>query len=280
MNRISHFRFSRSQRSGIFFLAVCIVTLQAVLWSGVLDRPADEDPSSDPLAERVNAYVDSLKRAENNKVYTPNPFNPNYMSDHKGYRFGMTPEEIDRLFAFRAKGGFVNNAEEFQQVTGVHDTVLNKMSLFFDFPRFPVRADKGGVAVVKEDLNLATASSLIKVYGIGPVLAERIVAYRNRLGGFHVPDQVDEVYGVNEDVLSELWRHFKLDDPMPFEKLNINTAGLHELAALPYVSRSLASKIVAYRSVHQRLDSLEELTKFHNLSEKDLARIQLYLRVE
>ncbi|THD66408.1 helix-hairpin-helix domain-containing protein [Robertkochia marina] len=280
MNRISHFRFSRSQRSGIFFLVVCIVVLQGVLWSGLLDRPEAEDPSSDPIAERVNAYVDSLKSVENNKVYAPLPFNPNYMSDHKGYRFGMTPEEIDRLFAFRAKGRFVTDAGEFQRVTGVHDSVLNKMSPFFNFPRFPGRSVRETSGIVKEDLNFATASSLVRVYGIGPVLAERIVAYRNRLGGFQVADQLEEVYGVNEDVLSELWRHFKLDDPEPFIKLDINTAGLNELAEVPYVSRSLASKIVAYRSVHQRLDSLEELTKFHNLSEKDLARIKLYLRVE
>ena len=280
MKSLSHFRFSRSQRSGIFFLGACVVVLQLLIWNGIFSSEPLVNDMAEPVAERFEAYMDSLQRAEGERDYSPKPFNPNFMSDHRGYMFGMTPVEIDRFFDFREKGNFVKSAEEFQKVTGIHDSVLARMSPYFSFPRFPEKAKRAVAVISKADINLATPASLQKVYGIGPVLAERIVAYRERLGGFCVPDQLTEVYGLKEEVLSELWRHFHLDEPAKYGVKDINMAGLEELSAVPYISSSLAAKIVAYRSVHQRIDSMEELTKIHDLSEKDLTRIQLYLKVE
>ncbi|NNK30322.1 MAG: helix-hairpin-helix domain-containing protein, partial [Flavobacteriaceae bacterium] len=48
-------------------------------------------------------WVDSLKTAADKDL----PFykyNPNYLSDYQGYLLGMSPEEIDRIFAYRAQG--------------------------------------------------------------------------------------------------------------------------------------------------------------------------------
>ncbi|MBL7471605.1 helix-hairpin-helix domain-containing protein [Robertkochia sediminum] len=279
MKRSSHFRFSKSQRSGIFFLGICVVVVQVLIWQGFFDRAEQEAHADASYMERLNVYLDSLDR-EARVVYKQRPFNPNYMSDQKGYGFGMTTEAIDRLFAFREKGGFVNTAKQFQEVTGIHDTLLAKMAPYFQFPRFAGSSKKRIVATPGVDINAASASDLEKVYGIGPVLAGRIVAYRERLGGFAVKGQLEEVYGLPQEVLPELWQKFHLDLPVSYEKLDINTADLKALSAIPYVSQSLASKILAYRSMHKRIDSLGELTKFHNLSEKDLGRIGLYLVVE
>lgn len=280
MKRLSHFRFSRSQRSGILFFSACIVILQVLIWKGVFTPDIPLVPVSDPEVERVNGFIDSVLAGAKEPVYTPTPFNPNFMSDHKGYMFGMTPEEIDRLFAFREKGGFIRTKEEFREVTGVHDSVFLQMAPLFRFPRFPETRQKVVAELQKQDINTAAAESLQQVYGIGPVLAERIVAYRERLGGFAVKEQLEEVYGLQKEVVAEVWRHFHLDNPAKITRLDINSADLDALAETPYISMSLASRIVAYRSVHRRLDSLEELTKIHDLSQKDLSRIQLYLKVE
>ena len=280
MKRISHFRFSRSQRSGIFFFTLVVMVLQGLIWKGVFVSEATPGELSDAYIAEVNRLMDSLKRAESAVLNTPKPFNPNYMSDHMGYRFGMTPGQIDRLFAYREAGHFVNSAKDFQKVTGVHDSVYGVMAPLFVFPRFARTVNPVVDKVTRADLNTAGVKALQEVYGIGPVLAERIIAYREQIGGFALPDQLTEVYGLSADVQKEIWRHFHLDQPAVYPRLDINLAGLNELAAIPYISKALAAKIVAYRSVHQQLDSLEELTKFHNLSKKDLTRIELYLRVK
>lgn len=51
------------------------------------------------------------------------------------------------------------------------------------------------------DLNKATEEQLQKLDGIGPVLAERIVAYRQEHGDFTSVDQLLEVEGIGEGIL-------------------------------------------------------------------------------
>ncbi|ONH24897.1 ComEA family DNA-binding protein [Pseudofrankia asymbiotica] len=53
-------------------------------------------------------------------------------------------------------------------------------------------------------LNTATAEQLDTLPGIGPVLAERIVRYREENGPFASPDQLAEVPGVGDQRLAEL----------------------------------------------------------------------------
>lgn len=60
------------------------------------------------------------------------------------------------------------------------------------------------VASVPLDLNLATEADLDTLPGIGPVLAARIVAYREQSGPFQSVDQLLEVSGVGPAVLGGL----------------------------------------------------------------------------
>jgi competence protein ComEA len=64
----------------------------------------------------------------------------------------------------------------------------------------PVGAVGGGgtTAGGLVDLNRATAADLERLSGIGPVLAERIVAWREENGGFGSIDQLREVPGIGE----------------------------------------------------------------------------------
>ena len=52
-------------------------------------------------------------------------------SDFKGYRLGMSIEEIDRLHKFREQGKFVNSIKRFQEITQVSDSLLNIIAPYF-----------------------------------------------------------------------------------------------------------------------------------------------------
>jgi competence protein ComEA len=56
----------------------------------------------------------------------------------------------------------------------------------------------------KLDLNRATAEDLDELPGIGPVLAERIIAEREQTGGFKSVGQLREVPGIGEKTFQEL----------------------------------------------------------------------------
>lgn len=66
--------------------------------------------------------IDSLKANEQPK--TIYPFNPNFISDQRGYFLGLSPQEIDLLHAYRKQGKWINSLREFQKVTGVDSTWL------------------------------------------------------------------------------------------------------------------------------------------------------------
>ena len=54
------------------------------------------------------------------------------------------------------------------------------------------------------DLNRATAADLDALPGIGPVLAQRIVDYRQEQGPFTSVDQLDDVPGIGPALFAQL----------------------------------------------------------------------------
>ncbi len=288
----SHFTFDKKQRSGIFFLLLIIGAVQIVYFT------VDFRTASSPQIEeaRLLAFqqeIDSLKLvALENKKPKIFPFNPNYITDHKGYTLGMTPDEVDRLHTFREENKFVNSAKEFQQVTKVSDSLLAAISPFFKFPDWVIQRQKASakkqfkkpkkdeVPAVRNDLNTASAEALKEISGIGDVLSKRIVKFRNRLGGFLSEEQLHDVYGLKPEVVERLLLRFELQSKPAIVKININEASISELAALVYFDYKTAKRIVAYRTQVGNIVSFDELTKIEGFPSEKINRIALYLTFE
>lgn len=62
----------------------------------------------------------------------------------------------------------------------------------------------------KINLNTATANELEEIPGVGPVLATRIIEYREANGGFKNFQEVDAVSGVGPSLLEQLRQHATL----------------------------------------------------------------------
>ena len=240
----------------------------------------------------IQKQVDSLKQLalieKGPKIY---PFNPNYITDYKGYTLGMSPKEIDRLLEFRKTGKYVNSAREFQQVTQVSDSLLNTFSNYFRFPDWIQKNKKENkVSAIRDkslspkkkiiDLNLASQEELMQVYGIGEKLSARILKFRNRLGGFLVNEQLYDVYGLDAQTVSRTLERFRVINPPEIEKIKINTATVSEITQLVYINRLLAQKIVRHREEKGLFNSLEELSVMFNDSKEKIDRIGLYLSFE
>ena len=84
------------------------------------------------LDSLLQQNIDFLKAVENPKmIYT---FNPNFISDQRGYFLDLSPQEIDRLHAYRKQVKWINSVREFKKVTGVDSNWLHTYSTFFNFP--------------------------------------------------------------------------------------------------------------------------------------------------
>ena len=244
--------------------------------------------------------IDSLKAIEienrKPKVY---PFNPNYITDYKGEQLGMSLEEIDRLLAFRKTNKFINSKEEFQNITKVSDSLLNKISPYFKFPDWVVKQNQSSnssrnskesftensykkkeVKISTTDINKATAEDFQSISGIGSAFSNRIIKYRSKLQGFSFDDQLYEVWGLDKEIADKVLSVFKIDEKPIIKKVNINTIEFKQLLKNPYVDYELCKKIFNYRDEVAELQNISELKHIEGFPVELYDRIVLYLEAK
>ena len=294
MNLKSHFTFNRQQRCGVLLLLLLIISLLCIYW--FVDF-SEEDTFDTSSAEIVAAQkeLDSLRLVEIEKRKPKKyPFNPNFITDYKGYTLGMSNEEIDRLLQYRKEDKWINSAADFKKVTGVSDSLLAELSPYFKFPdwvtnpqsksNFTNYKNEKGFSekpfAQKIDLNKATEEQLQQVSGIGEALSNRIISYREKLGGFSNDIQLYEVYGLNPEVAQRTLNLFTVKTPKPIVKINVNKASASDIATVPGISFETAKKIWEFRILREKINSIQELDKIEGISERELRLIQLYLSIE
>jgi DNA uptake protein ComE-like DNA-binding protein len=124
--------------------------------------------------------------------------------------------------------------------------------------------------------NSADSADFERLPCIGPVLARRIVRYRNLLGGFYDAGQIKEVYGISDSVYFII-RNRLLADTLGIKKLNLNEASESDLSRHPYIGRFVARGIIRYRSSVHTIRSLDELVKNGLIPAENIEKLEKYL---
>lgn len=299
IDKKNHFKYDKSQRNGIFYLGIIIIILQ--LFYHLFDFSSSKiENVKTPQFLALQNKIDSLKVIEiNNRKPKIFPFNPSFITDYKGYKLGMSIQEIDKLHTYRKKGKYINSTRQFQQVTGVNDSLLHQLKPHFKFPDWlskkPNSISRGKFnyknvekdnnnnqenKIKIKDINKAEVSELKSIYGIGDKLAERIIKFRNKIGGFYFEDQLNEVYGLKPEVILRLNKKFKILSKPKINKININEASFKEILHLPYIDYKLTKNIFEYKDEFAEIQNIEELKKIDSFPIDKYDRIILYLKTE
>lgn len=285
----SYFKFSRGQRSGIFLFFGIIIVLQLAYFFTDFSSLSKISPEKEKWLS-LQSEIDSMKQQKRDYVPKIYPFNPNFITDYKGYKLGMSVAEIDRLLAFRKGNKYVNSPKEFQNVTKISDSLLNVISPYFKFPdwvnnkkgfkdykKYPNTAFAKKEKIVIIDINQASQEDLIKIYGIGEAISLRILKFKESLGGFVSMEQMKDVWGLSDEVIENLNSHFKILALPNLKKIDINNASIKELSQFPYFKYPLSKNIVTYRSMNGDIKNIDDLTKIKGLSIDKANIIALYL---
>jgi competence protein ComEA len=135
------------------------------------------------------------------------------------------------------------------------------------------------------NVDLASAGELARLPKVGPRLAKTIVADRQTHGPFGSLEALDRVAGIGPGLLKTIgphvvfggagapWAGGQLGSRAP-APLNINTASLAELDALPGIGPAKARAIVRYREEHGRFTAVERLADVPGLSRATLVRLK------
>lgn len=272
--------FDYQRNRGILALLVLIVVAQLVFYYW---------PISSSFAEvedtRLQTELDSLRQLAARHKDTIYPFNPNFISDYKGFKLGITTVQLDKLQAFRAAGKYVNSAEEFQRVTGISDSLLRRIAPAFRFPEWVKNKRKeseqktAAQHIEKQDINTATQEELMKIYGIGEGFSNRILKYKEKLQGFTYIDQVAEVYGLEKEVYERVAARFEVKTPPVIVKKDLNTISRYDLSKIPYIKYGESNKIIGLRSEVGMFKYLDDLLQIEGFDEARIKRLALYLYV-
>lgn len=77
----------------------------------------------------------------------------------------------------------------------------------------------------KVDINLAGEADLRAIPGVGPVLAQRIIAHRTSTGGFKGLEELRQVRGIGEKKLANLIRYLELSTEVSGRRQHLQPGG-------------------------------------------------------
>jgi DNA uptake protein ComE-like DNA-binding protein len=149
---------------------------------------------------------------------------------------------------------------------------LDKNNLISIFNKFEPKK------IVRFDINKADAVKLSSIRGIGKVFSERIINYRNLLGGFVCTSQFEEIYGLKEEICSKLIVHVFVDT-QAIKTINLNEISIDSLKQHPYFNWSLSNAIVNYRYQHGEFKSKLNIKKIHLVNDEIYRKIAPYISV-
>jgi len=278
--------YTRSQRIGLLLFFLLILLVQALYFFCDFKENDKSNLKEEKDWLTNQKSIDSIKQNANHRKDTIYPFNPNFITDFKGYKLGMSIAEIDRLLAYRKQNKFINSAKEFQEVTKVSNDLLHKLEPYFKFSEkkdyskfYPEKADnniKSKTSIVRKDINTASKEDLMKIFGIGDKISERILKQKEKLGAFVSMEQMKDVWGLSPEVVEALNKNFFIKNTQGVKKLNINKITIKELMLFPYFNYTIAKEIVIYISMNKKIKK-EDLSKIKGFPIDKIKFISLYL---
>ena len=205
-----------------------------------------------PHSPYVESFRQATRRVENFR------FNPNTVSVEDLQRLGFSEKQAQAIDNYRAAGGQFRRKADFATSFVVADSVYRRLERYIDIPRL--------------DLNRADSSALDALPGIGPWFAQKILEYRDELGGYSFPEQLLDIYHFDREKYDGLSDLVFCSPPAPFA---LWTLPADSLRRHPYIrSAQAARSIVLFRDNTPRNGwSVEALAAAGILPPDDAARL-------
>jgi competence ComEA-like helix-hairpin-helix protein len=274
-------KFTRRERRGswiLLFLLLALIILPKffknnsdplhfVLTEEELQMKADFERKQVSKKSHTKFQYSDDKKSSSRPVPTE-PFDPDTMSISSWQNLGLSERQSEVLVSYRNRlGGFYN-------INQLYEAYVLDSNRVNDWKPFLVFNKKKPVEK-KLEINSASREEFMELKGIGEKLSERIIAYREKLGGFVLIDQIAEVYGLSAETFEKIKPKLRVDLSL-VQKLNLNDLDVKTLAQHPYISFAMAKLIVNYREQHGPYEKVEDLLNSKGIEPQDVKKIEAY----
>lgn len=281
-----YFTFTKSERIGITILLIIVIII-LVIPRLIVDHTETSISVDELYKAEVNEFLkgiksneklnsnqgqDSRRNTKSGKQFTPLLFDPNTATQKELEEMGFSEKQAASIIKYRSKGGVFDNKEDFNKLYVVDDETYGIFEPYIRISAASTVSEKllteekisnqsgSGTSDAEKDIELNSADSveLLKIRGVGPVFASRIIKYRRKLGGFTSVEQLQEVYGIDSSRFSQIASQV-MTDSIDIIKININTATITELKKHPYLDYYLAKAIIDKRIQKGSYSSVNDL---------------------
>lgn len=253
------------------------------------DRRSKEEEKQ---AKQFEPQEDAFKKERSWELH--GRFDPNTAQDSEWLKRGISEKQLKSIRKYCSYGAHFASIDDLKKVYVLSDEWVDFYESDFQFPaqqlkEKPKEKKEGeerreeamhlSSTVKKKErlnINLADTTAFKSIYGIGSYYANKLVKYRESLGGYHSMNQLNEIYNMREEVLLVLQESCFLQEGDQ-QCLPINEASEEELAQHPYLSRNQSKALVAFRNEHGPFHSEQELLKCVVMNEATVLKIRPYL---
>jgi DNA uptake protein ComE-like DNA-binding protein len=220
------------------------------------------------------------KKIREEKFLTPKQaFNPNDYSKKDWMKLGLSEKQAAVVCRFSQRG--LSSNEDLENIFVLPKELFNKIkdsTFYLELKQEKPVFEKKVIESV--ELNSVTREALIDLPGIGAFYADKIISYRENLGGYVSIEQLREIWKFEEYVHLEHLEQFLTVDSRIIERLDLNNSTFEQLKNHPYISYSVANSIVKMRKAHGDYYDLEELLESKLIDRELFEKIRTYLKVE
>jgi competence protein ComEA len=310
--------FSKKERVGIFLLLSLILACMLFpLFFRFINKKKNDNPGFDREITSLKTNADTLrvkkyvkKNFDTDEYNTYDPpseknyhnnmpaenfyFDPNTASTADWQRLGIKDKTIQTIQKYLSRGGHFYHPEDINKIWGLSQEDIKRLLHYVrlkalkrnftpdDHPqseRLKNRMTYSSKPIPGPfDINTADTTLFIALTGIGTKLAQRIINFREKLGGFCSINQLGETFGLPDSTFQKIKPKLMLNN-LVLKQININTATLDEMKMHPYIRYNLANAIIQYRTQHGNFLSVSDVKKMMLVSEDIYYKLAPYLSV-
>lgn len=204
-------------------------------------------------------------------------------------RLGLSPKQAASLLRYRDKYGF-HSLEQMQRIRVLPSPLLALIadSLLFNhdtrqLQKVDSKAQTEGheafnpplKKIQKLELNTASEAALVALPGVGAYTAQKIIAYRERLGGFLNLEQLSEVKGLKPEVLQVALNYLEVKQEV--KPIPLNEVSYEQLKQHPYLNWNQANSIIKMRTQKGKFKSVQELKESVLIDEETYKKLLPYV---
>ncbi len=326
--------FSKKERIGIAVLLIALALFLVIpevykpeMPVGKIDTSSLKLFGKAPMEEKkayynnktVGNYAESDEAVKEVKLFV---FDPNTINEAQWLTLGIQPRTVKTIINYRNKGGKFRDATDIQKIWGISPSDAKRLMPFIHITSMETNA-RYSTASYRHDnvnysqgeapthwqtmprsiqaktqeveINTATQQEWEALPGIGPVIAKRIIKFRDKLGGFKEVAEVKKTYGISDSLFERLQPYLKLTalKPTPSASeisakdnygttnglVNINKASVGSLLSVE-IPEEIAKSIVLYRKQHGSYKKIEDLRNIVFINDVIYAKIANKLTVE